>query len=499
MEESMKKNVVLEVRNISKEFPGVKALSDVSMDFRAGEVHAIIGENGAGKSTLIKAIAGAYAPSSGEIVVNGTSYTRLTIDEAKSLGIQVIYQEFANVPTMNAADNVFLGKRISKGWIVNDKERIQRTKELFQQLHVDIPMDRPLGELSPAMQQIVEIAKAISAEVRILIMDEPTAPLTNNEIEMLFRIIRQLKEQGVSIIYISHRLEELPVISDRISIMRDGQYIKTVDTKDVSRAELIAMMAGRELDAQYPPRQPELGEVVLEVRDAAGNGVSGLNFTLHQGEILGFAGLVGAGRTESMQLIYGASALKSGEIRVAGQSVKLSHPSKAIAAGIGMIPEDRKNQGVFLDQSIRWNSVINIIKRICHFGVVDKKREQQIAEDYQKRFSIKAPSLDQRVGNLSGGNQQKVALAKSMAADSEIIIFDEPTRGIDVATKYDIYVLMNELVAQGRAILMVSSEMPELIGMCDRIVVLSERRQVAVIEKKDFSQEYILDLASGEW
>ena len=493
----MEHNVILEVKHISKEFPGVKALDDVSLDFRAGEVHAIIGENGAGKSTLIKAIAGAQPPTSGEIVVFGETQEHLTVAGAKELGIQVIYQEFANVPTLAAPDNVFLGQQTSK-FIVNDRDRIQRTKEIFDSLNVNIPLDVPVGDMSPAMQQIVEIAKAVSANVKILIMDEPTAPLTNNEIDMLFRIIRQLKAEGVAIIFISHRLEELPVISDRISILRDGKYIKTVDTKDVSREELIAMMAGRELDAQYPPREPNLGEPLLELRNVSGNGDSDLSFTLHKGEILGFAGLVGAGRTEAMQLIYGSKPMESGEMIVNGQPVKFSHPSKAIEAGIAMIPEDRKTQGVFLDQTIRWNSVINVIKRISRFGVVDTKQEREIAEEYQKRFTIKAPSLDQQVSNLSGGNQQKVALAKAMAAESNIIIFDEPTRGIDVATKYDIYVLMNELVAQGNAILMVSSEMPELIGMCDRIVVLSERKQVAIVEKQDFSQEYILDLASGD-
>ena len=493
----MDQKVILEVRNISKEFPGVKALNNVSMDFREGEVHAIIGENGAGKSTLIKIIAGAQPPTSGEIIVNGQSYKQLGISQAKELGIQTIYQEFANVPTLTAAENVFLGKRTSRGMIVNDTERIERTKEIFDQLHVNIPMDREVGDLSPAMQQIVEIAKAISANVKILIMDEPTAPLTNNEIDMLFKIIHQLKSKGVSIIYISHRLEELPIISDRITILRDGTFIKTVDTKDVSREELISMMAGRELDAQYPSRQPKIGDVVLELKNVAGNGDSGLNFQLHKGEILGFAGLVGAGRTEAMQVIFGAAPLISGDIILHGKKMHFRHPSEAISAGIAMIPEDRKKQGVFLEQTIRWNTTINIIKRISHLLVVNKAKEEQIAEDYAKRFSIKTPSLDQMTANLSGGNQQKVALAKSMAADAEVIIFDEPTRGIDVSTKYDIYVLMNQLVSQGKSILMVSSEMPELIGMCDRIVVLSERRQVGILEKSEFKQERILDLASG--
>lgn len=494
----MDNNTILEVRQISKSFPGVKALDRVSLDFRAGEVHAIIGENGAGKSTLIKIIAGAMEPNEGSIVVDGTEYDHLTISQAKELGIQVIYQEFANVPTMNAADNVFLGKRTSSGIMVNDRERTEQTKKLFERLGVSLSLEKPLQDMSPAQQQIVEIAKAISAEVRILIMDEPTAPLTSNEIEMLFHIIRDLKAKGVSIIYISHRLEELPVISDRISILRDGCYIKTMNTGDVGRQELISLMAGRELDAQYPMRVPELGEPMLEVDHVSGNGISDLNFTLRRGEILGFAGLVGAGRTESMQLIYGAAPVTAGTIRMNGKTVKLRHPSQAIRCGIGMIPEDRKGQGVFLEQSVGWNIVVTILKKISRFGVVHGGEERKIAEEYQKRFNIKTPSLEQTVGNLSGGNQQKVALAKTMAAESECIIFDEPTRGIDVATKYDIYVLMNELVKHGNAILMVSSEMPELIGMCDRIVVLSERRQAAILDRAEFSQERILDLASGD-
>ena len=487
--------IVLEVRNICKVYPGVKALDDVSMDFRAGEVHAIIGENGAGKSTLIKAIAGAHAPSSGEIILNGRSYDHLTVDEAKANGIQVIYQEFANVPTMNAPDNVFLGKRTSKGWVVNDRERVERTQKIFEKLKVNIPLDVPLGDMSPAMQQIVEIAKAISDEVKILVMDEPTAPLTNNEIDMLFDIIRQLKAEGVSIIFISHRLEELPIISDRISILRDGRYIKTVNTQDVSRAELIAMMAGRELDAQYPERTPKIGDVILQVEDAEGNGVSGLNFELHQGEILGFAGLVGAGRTEAMQLVYGVAPLKKGSIRLHGKEQKYRHPSQAIAAGIGMIPEDRKKQGVFLDQSIRWNCVINIIKRISRFMVVDTKKEKETAQEYQERFSIKAPTLDQTVNNLSGGNQQKVALAKSMAAGSEVIIFDEPTRGIDVVAKKEIYTLINELAAAGKGVLVISSELPELFGICDRLLVFRRKRLATQIETAKTTQEEVMHFA----
>lgn len=493
----MDENNVLVVKNISKSFPGVKALSDVNFSFRKGEVHAIIGENGAGKSTLIKIIAGVQAPDTGEIIVEGESFPSLTIQKAKDLGIQVIYQEFSNVPTMNAPDNVFLGRRTSQGVTVNDKDRIRMTKELFSSLNIEVPLDIPVMYMSPAMQQIVEIAKAVSQNAKILIMDEPTAPLTNNEIDMLFDIIHNLKEQGVTIIYISHRLEELPIISDRISVLRDGTYIKTVETKDVSRDELIRLMAGRELTSRYPERTPDIGEPILELDHVSGNGDSDLTFSLHKGEILGFAGLVGAGRTEAMQLIYGASKITEGSMKLHGREVHFTHPSDAIEAGIGMINEDRKKLGLFLNQSIRWNSVVSVLKRISRSMVVSREQEEKISDHYVKQFSVKTPSVNQLVRNLSGGNQQKVALAKTMAADPDIIILDEPTRGIDVSTKYDIYVLMNELVAAGKSILMVSSEMPELIGMCDRIVVLSERKQAGILEKEDFSQERILDMASG--
>lgn len=347
--------------------------------------------------------------------------------------------------------------------------------------------------------QIVEIAKSVSKNAKILIMDEPTAPLTVDEVKLLFKIIRDLKAQGVTIIYISHRLEELFEIGDRISVMRDGKYVCTMDVKDATQQKLIAAMVGREVSQTCPARSNVIiGEELLRLEHVCGNGDTDINFTLHKGEVLGFGGLVGAGRTELMEVIYGAQPLESGQIYYKGQPVKIDSPRKGIKTGIGLVPEDRKGKGLFLDKGVAWNSTINCLDRFANgtFGLVRTKEVEKEAEKYQKAFNIKTPSLNQLVMNLSGGNQQKVVLAKTMAADAEVIIFDEPTRGIDVGAKQEIYNLMNELAAQGKGILMVSSDMPELLGMCDRIVVISEGRQTGIVDKEDFSQETILSMAS---
>ena len=490
-------SAVLKVEHISKEYPGVKALDDISIDFREGEVHALIGENGAGKSTLIKTIAGAIEPDSGTITVNGNTYDRMNVELAKKNGIQVIYQEFTNVRTLSAAENVFLGERTDPGMFVNIKDRERRAKELFARLGVSINPAEIVGGMSPAHQQIVEIAKAVSKNAKIIVMDEPTAPLTVNEVEMLFRIIRDLKKQGITIIYISHRLEELFEISDRITVMRDGQYITTQNTKDMTREKLISYMVGRTVSESCPKRTSGIGKELLRVEHLSGCGDRDISFSLKAGEVLGFGGLVGAGRTELMEVLYGAKQREGGKVFLHGKEIKISHPSDAIACGIGLVPEDRKGKGAFLSQSIAWNTTINCIKKFCTAGFVNRKLERKKAEEFEQAFSIKTPSLDQKVANLSGGNQQKVVLAKTMAADSDIIIFDEPTRGIDVGAKQEIYELMNQLAAQGKGILMVSSDMPELLGMCDRIVVLAEGRQTGIVEKADFSQERILSLASA--
>lgn len=488
---------ILKIEGLCKYYPGVKAIDGLTMEFREGEVHALLGENGAGKSTLIKCIAGAIRPDAGTIEIDGEKFSHLLPQQAKDLGVQVIYQEFNLVPQMSCAENVFLNERTSK-LIVNDRERAQRAKKIFDDLGVNVDPNRAVGTYTPAYMQIVEIAKAVSRNVKILIMDEPTAPLTVNEVSLLMDIVRKLKAKGVTIIYISHRLEELFEIGDRVSIMRDGQYIKTLNIKDTCRKELVDLMVGRELTESYPSRKVDLGEEVLRVEHLTGNGVEDINFSLKKGEILGFGGLVGAGRTELMNVIYGADKLKSGTIYLPGKPVHFRDTADALAKGIGMIPEDRKRTGVFLKMSIRWNSVICALKSISHLGIVNTKKEKEIADYYIKRLKIRTPSPEQLAGNLSGGNQQKVVLAKAMAAQSQILIFDEPTRGVDVGAKQEIYQLMNQLVEEGHSILMVSSDMPELLGMSDRIVVICEGRQAGIVPKAEFSQARILDLASGE-
>lgn len=488
---------ILKIEGLCKYYPGVKAIDGLTMEFREGEVHALLGENGAGKSTLIKCIAGAIRPDAGTIEIDGEKLSHLLPQQAKDLGVQVIYQEFNLVPQMSCAENVFLNERTSK-LIVNDRERAQRAKKIFDDLGVNVDPNRAVGTYTPAYMQIVEIAKAVSRNVKILIMDEPTAPLTVNEVSLLMDIVRKLKAKGVTIIYISHRLEELFEIGDRVSIMRDGQYIKTLNIKDTCRKELVDLMVGRELTESYPSRKVDLGEEVLRVEHLTGNGVEDINFSLKKGEILGFGGLVGAGRTELMNVIYGADKLKSGTIYLSGKPVHFRDTADALAKGIGMIPEDRKRTGVFLKMSIRWNSVICALKSISHLGIVNTKKEKEIADYYIKRLKIRTPSPEQLAGNLSGGNQQKVVLAKAMAAQSQILIFDEPTRGVDVGAKQEIYQLMNQLVEEGHSILMVSSDMPELLGMSDRIVVICEGRQAGIVPKAEFSQARILDLASGE-
>ena len=492
----MSENTVLSINSISKTYPGVKALDDVSIDFTEGEVHAIIGENGAGKSTLIKCISGAISSDSGTIAIGGKKYITMDPILAKQNGIEVIYQEFNLVPALSAAENVFLSQKTSKNMIVNTKQREAMAAELFRQLRVDLDPSKLVRELSPAYQQIVEIAKAVSRDVKILIMDEPTAPLTVAEVEMLFGVIRDLKAKGVTIIYISHRLEELFEVADRATVLRDGKYIETKQIAKTDRDELISLMVGRSLEETFPERNSLIGEELFRVEDLSGNGVAHINFNLHKGEILGFAGLVGAGRTELMQVIYGAAPISGGKIYMNGKPIDNRSPKDAIKNSIGLIPEDRKQKGAFLGKSIKWNISINVIKKISKKGVVDTKKEKSLAEKYQEKFQIKSPSLEQTVGNLSGGNQQKVVIARTMAAESQVIIFDEPTRGIDVGAKHEIYKLMNELAESGHGIIIVSSEMPELLGMSDRVVVISEGKQTGMLKKNEFDQKRILDLAS---
>ncbi len=373
----------------------------------------------------------------------------------------------------------------------------RKAREIFDLFKADIDPNILVRELSPAQKQIVEIAKAVSKDVKILIMDEPSAPLSVSEVEHMFEVVNQLKQNGVTIIYISHRLEEVFRISDRVSVLRDGEYVATKLTKDTNRKELISLMVGRELTETYPPRMNPLGEIALEVKNLTGNGDQDISFSVRKGEILGISGLVGAGRTELAMLIYGAAPIESGEIWVDGKKVRIRSPQDAIQQGLGLLTEDRKNKGLFLEMGVGWNISFPIVRKLSKYGVVDTKTEKNITEHYRDRINIKTPNMEQRVINLSGGNQQKVVLAKSLAAESDILIFDEPTRGIDVGAKQEIYQLMCELADHGNAILMISSDMEELLGMSDRIIVLSEGKLTGEVQKEQFSQDYILDLASG--
>lgn len=488
--------VVLSLKNITKLYPGVTALDNVSVEFRRGEVHALIGENGAGKSTLIKTIAGAISPEKGAIVCEGREYTEMTPALSRGLGIEVVYQEFNLIAPLTAAENIFLGER--KGNLVDWKHINQKAEELFELFQTDISPDTLVRDLPSAKQQIVEIAKAISKNVKILILDEPTAPLTVTETEHLFDVVRMLKNRGVTVIYISHRLDEIFQICDRITVLRDGQFVQTLDTGETNRNQLISLMVGRELTETYPPRRTKLGEVSLRVESLTTEKLKGVSFEVHKGEILGLSGLIGAGRTETARAIFGADKKTTGDIYINGQRVDIKMPKDAIDLGIGLIPEDRKRQGVFLRESIRWNTSIVNIRNISRNTIVDRKREEQDAQHFREKMRIRTPSIDQTVGNLSGGNQQKVVLAKTLAANSDIVIFDEPTRGIDVGARYEIYLLMNELVAEGKSIIMITSDMEELLGMSDRILVFCEGQIAGELQKEEFSQVKILELASGE-
>lgn len=494
----MENNIALSVQGITKLYPGVVALEDVSIDFVKGEVHALIGENGAGKSTLIKAITGAIAPEKGQIVVSGRAHSQMMPHEARVLGIEAIYQEFNLVPTLSVAENIFLGARLTSGPMIDLKLLARKAQDILTMMQVPIDPLTPVGKLTVAYQQMVEIAKAISNDAKILIMDEPTAPLTVAEVRILFRLIDDLKKKGVTIIYISHRLEELFEISDRLTIMRDGRKILTTLTKDITRPELVKHMVGREVVEKVPARNIKAyGDVVLEAKNLCGNGVKDISFHVRKGEVLGLAGLVGAGRTETARLLFGADPLDSGEIIVDGQTVSMKSPADAIRLGIGLVPEDRKQHGAVLGLTIDWNITLPIIRKLSKNGVIRAKQARAISEKYSNDLRVKTPSLDQLVKNLSGGNQQKVVLAKWLANECKVLILDEPTRGIDVGAKQEIYQLINSLAEDGLAVIVISSEMDEILGLSDRIIVLSEGEYTGSLEKEEFSQEKVLELASG--
>ena len=487
----------LQLNDITKMYPGVIALDQVSLEVLPGEIHALVGENGAGKSTLIKTCSGAETPNKGVIRVNGKEFSSMTPKLSEENGISVIYQEFNLVGELSVAENIFLGRALRKGLVIDMPSMVARARKIFDQFEIKID---PLGlvkNLTVGYQQIVEIAKAISLNAKILIMDEPTAPLTKGETEHLFQIVDRLKAAGVTIVYISHRMDEIFRLSDRITVLRDGRKVATLNTADTNLEELVRLMVGRDLTETFPERTSCISkEVIMEVDKLTGNGVKDISFKVRRGEILGFAGLVGAGRTELAELLFGYRPIESGSITFRGEEFKPQSPRNAIDNGIALLPEDRKKLGALLDFDIKENISSAILPRISRFTVVNRKIEREKAEFYKKSIMIKTPDLFQKIRNLSGGNQQKVIVAKWLASEPNLLIFDEPTRGIDVGAKYEIYKLMNSLVEQGQTILMISSEMEEVIGMSDRIIVLSEGSKTGELVRNEFSQEKILSLAS---
>jgi len=495
----MNDEYILQLQHIRKEYPGVVALDDVSLEVKPGEILALIGENGAGKSTLIKTCSGAVIPTSGKIIIGGKEFNQMTPQLSTENGIAIIYQEFNNVKGLSAYENLFLGHPIRKGILIDKKAMIAEAEAAFAQLNIKIDPRAMMGDLTVGYQQMVEIAKAIRLNAKVLIMDEPSAPLTSAEVESMFKVCELLRKKGVSIIYISHRLDEIFHLSDRIVVLRDGHYIKTLETKETNVDELIGLMVGRSLTETFPKREPCIQEdqVVLELQNVCGNGDENISFKIHKGEVVGLGGLIGAGRTELAEMLFGAVPKKSGRIILNGKEINPRSPREAIDLGIALVPEDRKRHGALLEISIKNNINMPTYTRISKGSVINAKTERETAEKYKEELLIKTPTLAQLVKNLSGGNQQKVILAKWLAANSELIIFDEPTRGIDVGAKFEIYKLMNDLLAKGKTILLISSEMEELIGMSDRIIVLAEGSMTGELKKEEFTQETIMRMASS--
>ena len=471
----------------------------MDLDFLEGEVHAIVGENGAGKSTLIKIITGAIQADSGTLEIAGSTFTSYSPHDALfDLGIAAIYQEFNLVTSLTIADNIYLGKEIQQGPLLDYHQMNQASQEILARLGFSLDPGAVISDLSVAEQQIVEIAKALSHDVRLLIMDEPTAPLTPAEVSRLFELIAALKKEGVTIIYISHRLEEALSIADRITVLRDGHLIQTLRAEETNRRELISLMVGRKLGQEYPHRDNDHGEVLLEVNELTTSRVKDISFALHTGEILGIAGLVGSGRTEIARALFGIDPVLSGEVIVHGKKASICSPSEAMKLNIGLVPEDRKRSGILGKMSLRDNITFSIASRLASWFLIDRQVEDRIIGEYMDKLSIKASGKDQLVQYLSGGNQQKVVLSKLLASDCDILIFDEPTRGVDVGAKQEIYYLLDELARSGKGILMISSDLPELVSMADRIMVMNTGKIRGFIEKAEARQDLILDLASHE-
>lgn len=491
--------VILTMKEIDKSFIGVHALKQVNLELKKGEVHALMGENGAGKSTLMKVLTGIYAKDSGSIIYEGKEIEFTNPREAQDVGITIVHQELNMMNHLTVAQNIFIGREMMNGKLINDRKMNKEAAKLFEKLNIDIDPDETIGNLTVGKQQMCEIAKAISRDAKIIVFDEPTAALTESEIDELFKIIRDLRAKGIGIVYISHRMDEIKVITDRVTVMRDGEYVGTLITKDCSKNDIINMMVGRVIyeDPKQKSNVPENAPVVLKVEHLnAGKMVKDVSFELKKGEILGFAGLMGAGRTETARALFGADKKDSGDIYINGQKVDIKNPMDAVNAGVGYLSEDRKRYGIVLDKTIAENTTMANLENYMTGFFINEKEEKKIAEEYVNKLRTKTPTVDTAVMNLSGGNQQKVVIAKWLVRDCDILIFDEPTRGIDVGAKNEIYQLMSELAAEGKSIIMISSELTEILRMSDRIVVMCEGRKTGELSIEEASQETIMQAAT---
>jgi ribose transport system ATP-binding protein len=490
---------ILEIKNITKEFPGVKALNNISFDIRRGEVHALVGENGAGKSTLMKILSGVYTPTSGEIRLEGKVVTFHDPKQAQQLGISIIHQEYSLIPYLSCVDNIFLGREKRKSnRLLNKRKMRKEAEELLQRLNASFDLSKPVAHLSVANQQFIEIAKAIAIDAKILIFDEPTASLTGKEIDKLFELIEKLKADGVTIIYISHHLDEILKICDRLTCLRDGEWVGTREVKDLTKQDIVKMMVGREIINVFPKKSSHgNSEDILEVRRLSSDSVKDIHFTVKKGEIIGIAGLVGSGRTEMVRALIGADPAKEKEVYINRMKVNIKSPTDALSHGIALIPENRKTQGLILNMTIKNNISLPILKELTSGGLINRKKEEAIVDQSIRELLIKTPTSKQMVKNLSGGNQQKVVLAKWLNTDCKILIFDEPTRGIDIGAKEEIYKLMRSLADKGLSIIMISSELPEILGMSDRILVMHKGRIQAEINGNEATSEKVMYYATG--
>ena len=488
------------LEKLCKAFPGVKALNDVSFSIEKGEVLALMGENGAGKSTLIKILAGAYRMDSGEIFCEGKKVQINDRNDSTKLGISIIFQELNLFSNLSVAENIFVNREFRKAGFIYDREKTNsEAKLLLERVGLNCSPDTKLGKLSVSQRQMVEIAKALSADVRIIIMDEPTSSLTDTEVDKLFDIINNLKKRGVSILFVSHKINEVRRIADRVHILRDGEYIATLKKEEITEEAIIKSMVGRTLENIFVKQYAEIGEIALEVRNlCTKNFLKNISFNVRKGEIVGFAGLVGAGRSEVMRAVFGLDAISEGEILIDGKPVRINSPSDAIKHGLGLVPEDRKHDGLILGMSVMKNGSIVMLDKLSKHGLINDALEYETIESYVEKLSIKTPSMEKEVKDLSGGNQQKVVVAKWLANNPQILIVDEPTRGIDVAAKKEIHNLISNLAKSGVAIIMIRSEMPEVLGMCDRIYVMHEGRIRSELCREEATQEKIMKVILQE-